>query len=356
MTEYSQRFLAFHAANPHVYAAFERFARQAIAAGRKKLGAGLIYERMRWYYSIETTGTDEYKLNNTYRAAYRSLANRLRARTASLGSTLYLLTWKSRSTPSGRSIYALRASEAPTSDSAFISQGWPTPHANSSTGPGAEGRDGGLKIQTAVQTAGWPTPTATNNGKGEDPEAKGLRGLNPGLNPADAALLAGWSTASARDWKDTAGMATTGINPDGSVRHRTDQLPRQVLLAGWPTPAAQEPGGTPEAHLQRKKNCVARGAKMGSSAVTHLSLAVQYTSHASLNGPARLTVSGEMLTGSSAGMESGGQLSPAHSRWLQAIPSSWDQAAPLKASRARKCSKATATPSISKSPPDSSGT
>lgn len=70
MTDYSQRFLAFHAANPHVYAAFERFARQAIAAGRKKLGAGLIYERMRWYYSIETTGTDEYKLNNTYRADY----------------------------------------------------------------------------------------------------------------------------------------------------------------------------------------------------------------------------------------------------------------------------------------------
>ena len=39
-----------------------------------------------------------------------------------------------------------------------------------------------------------------------------------------------WSTAAARDWKDTGGMALEGVNPDGSVRRRTDQLPRQVRL------------------------------------------------------------------------------------------------------------------------------
>lgn len=41
------------------------------------------------------------------------LENRLRARTASVGSTLYRLTWKRRDTPSGRSIPALRAGGAP---------------------------------------------------------------------------------------------------------------------------------------------------------------------------------------------------------------------------------------------------
>ena len=44
---------------------------------------------------------------------------------------------------------------------------------------------------------------------------------------------AGWATASSRDWKDTTGMSTTGINPDGTERTRLDQLPRQVALVGW---------------------------------------------------------------------------------------------------------------------------
>jgi len=47
---------------------------------------------------------------------YRSLVNRLRAMTASLGSTLYELTWKERDSKCGRSISALRASALRTSD------------------------------------------------------------------------------------------------------------------------------------------------------------------------------------------------------------------------------------------------
>ena len=53
----------------------------------------------------------------------------------------------------------------------------------------------------------------------------------------------GWVTPSARDWKDSPGMATVASNPDGSVRNRVDQLPRQAAMAGWPTPQASDSTG-----------------------------------------------------------------------------------------------------------------
>ena len=38
-----------------------------------------------------------------------------------------------------------------------------------------------------------------------------------------------WPTPSARDWKDSPGMSKEGVNPDGSVRKREDQLARRVF-------------------------------------------------------------------------------------------------------------------------------
>lgn len=46
--------------------------------------------------------------------------------------------------------------------------GWPSPHANSTTGAGASGRDGGLNIQTAAQLSGWPTPTTRDHKDGQE--------------------------------------------------------------------------------------------------------------------------------------------------------------------------------------------
>ena len=144
------------------------------------------------------------------------LESKYRARKDVNGSMEYALKWKRWTLDSGRSILALRASARRISDNAYT--GWPTPNAM------PENR-GGLQ---------------TNPDKAMERKAQGHQ-----LNLDDAATLAGWVSPSSRDWKDSPGMATTAINPDGSVRDRTDQLPRQAQLtlplAGWTTPQANEP-------------------------------------------------------------------------------------------------------------------
>lgn len=131
------------------------------------------------------------------------LANRLRARLRSAGLMEYSLTWKELATPAGRRICALRASAHRTS-----------------------GND----------CSGWRSPDHNQRGGGYSDPAKALARMESGhqINLEDQAVLAGWPTASSRDWKDTPGMATAGVNPDGSERKRLDQPPRVAAL-GMPT-------------------------------------------------------------------------------------------------------------------------
>lgn len=186
--------------------------------------------------------------------------------------------------------------------------------------PLAKKRPSGAKVHQTLNAAaslsGWPTATACDSNRSPSQDFE----PTPNMTLNHSACLAGWVTATTRDWKDSPGMSTE--REDG--RTRLDQLPRQAQLAGWGTPTANEPGGTPERFVERKQE------KVGGTAVTML------THQAQLLGPARLTASGELLTGSAAGMESGGQLNPEHSRWLQGYQPGWGSCAPTAMPSSRK--------------------
>jgi hypothetical protein len=138
-----------------------------------------------------------------------------------------------------------------------------------------------------------------------------------GLNTE--AALTGWVTTTTRDWKDSG----ADIKPREDGSERFDQLPRQANLAGWPTPNASN---VKNAYQDPDKVIARKEAGRQSN----------LQDFAAMAGPARLTATGKLLTGSTAEMESGGQLNPAHSRWLMGLPPEWDACAPTATRLSRK--------------------
>ncbi len=203
-----------------------------------------------------------------------SLASNLAALTRTTGSTLYKLTWKPWAMPSGRLRFRLRASARRTKETVLI--GWPTPIASNGRGAGNFNRQGGVNLQTAALLAGWPTPTATD-GKG------------------------GYQGGRIRNGKLS-----------------TDRLDVAAQLAGWPTPTTSND----------RSPCPQEAMRTYRDNGTKIQKRLQDV--AALCGPARLTASGEMLIGSTAGMDGGGQLGPDHSRWLMGFPPEWEECAPTE--------------------------
>jgi len=199
------------------------------------------------------------------RLCSESLQSALEQNLSGPGSTIYQTAWKPHVTPLGRQIYRLRASGRRTSDS-----------------------------EHSLVPSGWPTPNT------QDAKHSGMARSGPGqaMNLVYEAQLSGWNTPRATDGSNG------GPNQGGGA------LTPDAALSGWPTPTTRD-------HKDGKE-CpnVPLNALLGR--VAWLSANPQ---------AARITADGTMLTGCSAGMESGGQLNPAFSAWLQGFPEAWCHAA-----------------------------
>lgn len=70
----TRQWTRFHRENPKVWELFNRFASEALYRGRQRLGARAVWERMRWYTTIETDDFPvDWKLNDHYPPFYARL-------------------------------------------------------------------------------------------------------------------------------------------------------------------------------------------------------------------------------------------------------------------------------------------
>ena len=117
----------------------------------------------------------------------------------------------------------------------------------------------------------------------------------------------GWPTPKATD-EQMARRTSEAADRFLQRPQKSSELGIVVHLAGWPTTSCNNDRSPRDWVMTREDGSENQQRLQDCAAIA---------------GPARLTASGEMLTGSDAAMESGGQLNPEHSRWLMGLPPEW---------------------------------